>query len=185
MGLPQFIKDNVNISSQEEQEIGSLFHREEFSKGHFLIEQGKICRNMFFLEKGLARYYYYSEEGKEITAWFFAEKQFITALDSFYQHKPTDYYCLLLEDSIVYSIKHPDFEEIFYKSHTMANFLFRAMYEVAYKLSESIFRFQTAQEKYNLLLHDFPFIFQRVQLNCIASYLGITPETLSRLRAVK
>jgi CRP/FNR family transcriptional regulator, anaerobic regulatory protein len=185
MSLPKFINDIVNMTSQEEQVIGTLFHREEFSKGHFLIEQGKICRHMFFLEKGSARYFYYSNEGKEITAWFFTTYNFITALDSFYQHKPTDYYCVLLEDSIIYSIKYSDFEEIFNKSNKMANFLFRSMYEVSYKLSESIFRFQTAQEKYKILLQDFPFIFQRVPLNCIASYLGITPETLSRLRAEK
>jgi CRP/FNR family transcriptional regulator, anaerobic regulatory protein len=185
LSLPKFIKDIVNLSPQEEQEIGSLFQREEFSKGHVLFQPGDICRYMYFFEKGLARYYHYSTEGKEISDWFFAENDFLTALDSFYQQKPTGYYCVLLEDSIIYSIPFSDFEGIFNKSVTMSKFLFRTLYEISYKLSEFIFRFQTAQERYNILLQESPFLFQRVQLSYIASYLGMTPETFSRLRAEK
>src|SRR5512145_2445602 len=121
MSLPKYIKDNANLTSQEEQMIGALFHREEFSKGHFLIKQGEICRHMFFLEKGFARYFYNSNEGKEITAWFFTQYDFLTALDSFYQHKPTNYYCVLHEDSIIYSIEYSDLEIILNKSNTMTN----------------------------------------------------------------
>ncbi|MGD9976445.1 MAG: hypothetical protein AB7S54_00725 [Bacteroidales bacterium] len=73
------------------------------------------------------------------------------------------------------------------KNHNMAKFAFHALYEIAKKMTEFIIsiKFQTAQERYKTLLQDYPFIFQRVQLSYIASYLGITPETLSRLRAEK
>jgi CRP/FNR family transcriptional regulator, anaerobic regulatory protein len=185
MGLPQYIKDFINLPPKEEQEIGDLFRRENYSNGHVFFQPGDICRHVYFCEKGLARFYHISSDGKEITDWFFAENDFLTALDSFYQHKPTDYYCVLLEDSVIYSITFSDFEEIFNNNTTMSKFLFRTLYEISYKLSEFIFRFQTAQERYKILLQESPFLFQRVQLSYIASYLGITPETLSRLRAEK
>jgi CRP-like cAMP-binding protein len=185
LSLPQHIKNHVNLTSQEEQEIGKLFHREEFSKGHFLFHQGDICRHAYFLEKGLARLYHNSSKGKEITDWFFAENQFIAALDSFRKHKPTNFNCVLLEDSIIYSIKSSDFEEMIDKSHAMTKFFFRVMYWGACKLAEPMYQFQTAEERYKTLLQEYPFLFQRVQLSYIASFLGITPETLSRLRAGK
>jgi CRP/FNR family transcriptional regulator, anaerobic regulatory protein len=187
LSLPQHIKNFVNLTYQEEQEIGHLFHREELPKGHLIFQQGEICRRAFFIEKGLARYYHYSHEGKEITGWFFAENQLIAAMDSFYKHKPTNNYCELLEDSIIYSIKLSDLDEMLNKSHTMAIFFFHAMYWGVKKLTEFLYsiRFQTAQERYKILLHDYPFLFQRVKLSYIASYLDITPETLSRLRAEK
>ena len=175
------------MTPREEQEIGELFHREEFSKGHFLFQQGDICRHVFYLEKGLARYYYYSDKGKDITGWFFLENQFLTAMDSFYEHKPTKNYCVLLEDSIVYTINDFEVEEMLTKSHAMAVFLYHAMYWGVKKLTEFLFtiRFQTAQERYKILLRNYPSIFQRAPLHHIASYLDITPETLSRLRAEK
>jgi CRP/FNR family transcriptional regulator, anaerobic regulatory protein len=185
LNLPQHIKNFVNLTSEEEQEIGSLFHRKELPRGHLLFQQGDICHHAYFLEKGLARYYYYSDKGKEITGWFFAENQFIAALDSFRKHKPTNNYCELLEDSIIYSISYSHFEEMINKSHAMAKFFFRVMYWGASKLAEPIYQFQTAEERYKILLQDYPFLFQRVKLCYIASYLGITPETLSRLRAEK
>ncbi len=187
MSLPQYIKNYVNLPAQEEQEIGELFIQEKFPKKHFLFQQGDICRHVFFLEKGLARYYYNSDKGREITGWFFAEIQFISAMDSFFLNNPTKNYCELLEDSIVYSIKHSDLEEMLNKNHAMSIFLFRTMYWEVKKLTEFLFciRFQTAQERYKILLHNYPFIFQRVPFQYIASYLNITPETLSRLRAEK
>jgi CRP-like cAMP-binding protein len=187
MSLPQHIKNKARLPAHEEEIVGSFFIREELPKGYLLFKEGDVCRNVFFLEKGLARYYYNSDKGKDITGWFFAENQFITAMDSFYTHAPTKNYCMLLEDSIVYTIKESDMEVMLNKSHAMAIFLYHAMYWGVKKLTEFLYyiRFQSAQKRYNLLLHDYPFIFQRVQLNYIASYLDITPETLSRLRAAK
>lgn len=187
MNLPPFIKSIADLSPQAEQELSSVFHKEEFPKGHFLFRQGEVCRHIFYIEKGLARIYYNTSGGKEITAWFFAENSFLTAHDSFYQHKPAPSYCELLEDSVVYSLKYTDMEEMMNENHAMAKFAFHAVFELAKKLTEFIngIKFQSAEERYNALMQHYPNIFQRAKLGHIASFLGITQETLSRIRGGK
>ena len=138
-------------------------------------------------KKGLARIYYNTRSGKEITAWFFAENSFLTAHDSFYQQKPAPSCCELLEDSVVYSLKYTDMQAMLNENHDMAKFAFHAVFELAKKLTEFIngIKFQSAEERYNALMFNYPNIFQRARLGHIASFLGITQETLSRIRAGK
>jgi len=185
MNLPSNIKSIANLSPQAEKNLSAVFQRDEFPKGHLLFRQGEVCRHIYYIEKGLARIYYNSSSGKEITAWFFAENSFLTAHDSFYQRKASPGYCELLEDSVVYSLKYTDMESMLNENHDLAKFAFHAVFELAKKLTEFIngIRFQSAKERYNALMHNYPNIFQRVKLGHIASFLGITQETLSRIRA--
>jgi cAMP-binding proteins - catabolite gene activator and regulatory subunit of cAMP-dependent protein kinases len=178
--------DLAKIPQSFEEEFESLITRKELSKGDLLFEQGQVCRHIYFIEKGLARVFYYSASGKEITAWFSAENTFITAVDSLFQHKPTRDFCELLEDSVVYSISYPDFEAMLNKENG-ARLAFHVLFEITRKITEFVIsiKFQTAEERYKTLMNDFPAIFQRAQLGHIASYLGITQETLSRIRAGK
>jgi CRP-like cAMP-binding protein len=187
MNLPPYIKSAANLSTQSEQKIGAIFVRNELSKGQFLFKQGDFCHHIYYIEKGLARIYYHTESGKEITAWFFAENTFLTAHDSFYQHKASPTYCELLEDSVVYSLKYDEVEAMLNENHDMAKFAFHAIFELAKKLTEFInsFKFQSAEDRYNALMNNYPNIFQRAKLGHIASFLGITQETLSRIRAGK
>jgi CRP-like cAMP-binding protein len=187
MNLPLYIKNISNLSDQTEQKLGAVFKREEFPKGHHLYEQGEICQHIFYIERGFARVYYYTAGGKEITQWFFADNSFLTAVDSFYHHKPTMVFCELLEDSVIYSLKYSDMETMLNEEHDLAKLSFHAVYELAKKLSEYIIgiKFQSAEDRYNALMKEYPQIFQRAKLGHIASFLGITQETLSRIRAGK
>ena len=96
-------------------------------------------------------------------------------------------YCELLEDSVVYSLKYSDMEIMLDENHDMARLAFHAVYELAKKLSAYIigFKFQSAEDRYNTLMKEYPQIFKRARLGHIASFLGITQETLSRIRSRK
>jgi CRP-like cAMP-binding protein len=187
MNLPFYIKNIAKLSDQTEQQLSAIFKKEEFHNGHFLYQQGEICQHIFYIEKGFARVYYYSESGREITQWFFAENSFLTAVDSFYHHKPTLVYCELLEDSVIYSLRYTDMEIMLNENHDLARLAFHAVYEIAKKLAEYIIglKFQSAEDRYKTLMKEYPLIFQRARLGHIASFLGITQETLSRIRAGK
>jgi CRP-like cAMP-binding protein len=186
MELSEYFKNTSKLSDSLEEDLKILFAPKEFSKGDHLFKQGEICRHMFYIEKGLVRVYYYSGSGKEITAWFSAENTLITALDSFYYHKPTRDFCEVLDDAVIYPIKFSEFETIL-NSEKGARLAFYILYEITRKMTEFIssIKFQSAEERYKALVKEYPAILQRTSLGYIASYLGITQETLSRIRTHK
>lgn len=186
MELFDYLKNISKLSDALENDLKIPFEPKEFSKGDYLFKEGEICRHMFYIEKGLVRVYYNSVSGKEITAWFSAENTLITALDSFYYRKPTRDYCEVLENSIVYPINFSDFE-IILNSEKGARLAFYILYEITRRMTEYIgsIKFQSAEERYKALIKEYPGIQQRTSLGHIASYLGITQETLSRIRSGK
>ena len=186
MNLPIHIKKMAGLSAADEKDIALVFNKQTLEKGTVLFDVGETCRHIYFVEKGLVRSYYSLQNGKEITAWFSPEQSFFTAIDTFYKQKPTNLTSELVEDSEIYSITFSQLDEMLNKNHAMAKFAFHTILDVTQKKSEYTFnlKFQTAQERYEALLAEYPQIFQRVQLKHIASFLGITPETLSRLRAI-
>lgn len=186
MEIPKHIKKIANLPDSFDEELESILERREVKKGELLFEEGTICHNVFFIEKGLARIYYYSNSGKEITAWFFEENSFFTAIDSFYNHKPTNDFCEALEDSVIYTVKYTELENLLNEQHG-ARLAFHVLFELTKRMTEFIvsIKFQSAEERYQTMIKEYPSIFQRVALGHIASYLGITQETLSRIRAGK
>lgn len=186
MELSEYLKNIAKLSDSLEEDLKKLFGPKKFFKGDLLFKQGEICRHLFYIEKGLVRVYYYSDSGKEITAWFSAEKTLVTAIDSFYYHQPTRDYCEVLEDSVVYPINFSELE-IILNSENGARFAFYILYEITHKMTDFIssIKFQSAEERYRALIKEYPGIQQRTSLGHIASYLGITQETLSRIRANK
>jgi CRP-like cAMP-binding protein len=183
MELSGYLKDNGKYSDSFKEELENLFTLREYSKGDHLFRQGEICRHLFYIKKGLVRVYYNSSSGKEITLWFSAEDTLVTAIDSYYLFKPTRDSCEALEDLVVYTITHSQLETLL-NNEKGAQLAFYIMYEVTRKmadLNDSI-RFRSAEERYISLMSNHPAILQRVSLGQIASYLGITQETLSRIR---
>jgi len=152
-------------------------------KNELLHIENKVCKHSFFIEKGVARIFHF-KDGKEITSHFAFEGQAITAIDSLLQGNKSKYNIELLEDSTLFSISYEEMEKFYQKSIIHERFGRLFLQQVYVDLVERIedIQFHTAQERYDNLLKKQPQILQRVPLKHISSYLGITQETLSRIR---
>lgn len=148
-----------------------------------LLTQGSICRRLYFVEDGALRGYYYLDD-KEITHWFGFENDFVTSFHSFITGKPAVENIQLLEGSILWSIGREELDKLLNEFPDVERLL-RIAYEKYYLRLEERYvnsQFTSAKDRYESLLRQAPHIIERVALGQIASYLGISQETLSRIR---
>ena len=153
-------------------------------KGDVLISHDKICDHLFFIKKGFLRGFHY-QNGKEITSWFGFENDFATSTYSFVSRKPGFENIEVIENSILYVITYHDLN-IIYQMHPEFNYVGRLLTEKYYvDLMERTLclQFQTAKQSYEQLVATHPHILKRASLGHISTYLGISQETLSRIRA--
>lgn len=150
----------------------------------FILKQHRICYNIYFVESGLLRCFYIKNE-KEVNSWFMKEGDVIISVESFLNQSPGYENIQAVEESILHYITYVELQYL-YHSFPEFNFVGRILLEKYYKLSEQrlySLRMQKAADKYKFIMEYFPQIILRVPSKYIASYLGITEETLSRIRA--
>ncbi len=155
-------------------------------KDHFLLREQVVSDYIYFIQKGVARIYYYKNE-KEITEWIAMDRQFFLSITSFLNRTPSHLIIQTIEASEVYGIHHNDFMALADSRHEIERLL-RKMVTRSLILSQqrmNSIQFETAQQRYESLLKNSPNIVQRVPLSYIASFLGVTLETLSRIRSQK
>jgi CRP-like cAMP-binding protein len=155
-------------------------------KDHFLVREQEVCDYIFYIKKGVARIYYYKNE-KEITEWIAMDEQFFLSIISFFERTPSRLIIQVLEPSQVIGIHYNDLTRLAGEYHEIET-LYRKMMTSSLILSQyrmDSIQFETAQQRYIKLLKDSPAIIQRVPLSYIASFLGITLETLSRIRSAR
>ena len=158
----------------------------EVTRKEFILKRGHICRNIYFISRGLIQCYYMIDY-KEISSWFMKEGDIIISVESFFNQKESKESIQALEDSFLFYLSYEELQYA-YEQYPDFNSIGRILTEKYYQLSEQrlySLRLQKAPERYQFLMEHFPQILQRVPLTNIASYLGITLETLSRIRARK
>lgn len=176
----------IGGKSIDAKSIQQHFHKEEIAKGETLIGEGRVARKMYFVKEGILRTFYYDKD-KEVTSWFYVESQFVSSWHSFYAQAPSFENIEAIEDCVLYSISYKDYQELLETDSSFSVFgrkLAEKFIIVLDYFSKS-YQFLTAREKYNLILDTFPGIDQRVSLGLIASIMGASRETLSRIRAGK
>jgi CRP-like cAMP-binding protein len=164
--------------------LESSFTKMMVAKNDFLLTEGKVCKHLYFIESGALRGYYWLD-GKEITYWFGFENDFVTSLYSFTTGQPAVENIQLVEGSIVWSISKDTLHQLCNEYHEIESVL-RLVYEQYYLRLEERFvnaQFKTAKDLYLQLVQQQPHIIERIPLGYIAAYLGISQETLSRIRS--
>jgi CRP-like cAMP-binding protein len=154
------------------------------SKDQLLLREHSVSDYFYFIQKGVARIYYYKND-KEITEWIAMDEQFFLSITSFFERIPSHLVIQTIEPSEVYGIHHNDFMALADKYHDIERLL-RKMVTRSLIMSQvrmDSIQFETAQQRYERLLKNSPNIIQRVALSYIASFLGVTLETLSRIRS--
>ncbi len=171
-GAAQFLLKNTYIKT--------------IKKGKLLLKAGEICTNMYFVSKGVLRGFV-KESEREITTWISADGELVSAISSFILQIPTNENIHAIEDCELIALSHNDLEKLYIKFPSF-NITVRKLTEIYYMHAEHrayIARLKNADQKYQLFLKQYGHLSNRVPVKYIASFLGITLETLSRLRGKK
>jgi len=178
------ISANVKLTTESRTVLLSHMQKDHFPKGHLLVPVGSICNSVYYLERGLSRRFYL-KDGKEVTEDFTAENDFACSINGYITGKADGRQTELLEPSTVWSLPYHDLEKLYDRYHNierLGRFLItRELVEMHERLSS--LQFMSAPERYAAFVTRYPSLLQRVPLGIISSYLGVTQETLSRIRA--
>lgn len=163
--------------------LGSILVPLKFQKGETILEEGKVCRALYFVDKGMVRQYYYKNK-KDVTEHFSFEGRIVFCIESFLKQEPSRLIVEALENTTLYAIPYDELH-ILMESNQEMEMLYRKILEhVAISSQEHADsqRFENAAERYDRLLREKPEIILRAPMVHIASFLQMTPETLSRVR---
>jgi CRP/FNR family transcriptional regulator, anaerobic regulatory protein len=182
--LFQFLSAAHPMSDALKQALTACLRTEKLNKKFILLKERQVCNHVYFVESGMMRSYY-MKNGSQVTSWFVYENDVITSVSSFFSRKPSTEYIQTIEETLVHYIDYDNLQRL-YTEFPEFNINGRLLItKFCLDSEERLYnlRKQNAKDKVKFLQQLHPQIFQRAPLNHIASYLGISLETLSRIRA--
>ena len=181
--LFQYFSKFNPLSKKAEKTIADISSIVTIKKNKDLQPIGHTCKTIYFIKKGVARIYYF-KDGIDITESFFFENSIIARVESLFTGKPSRKAIQILEDAEIIAINANQLFKL-YDTFPEIERLFRKIFEAAYVDTVNRIegmQFHSAEERYNALLDQAPNVLKRVALKYVASYLGITQVSLSRIR---
>ena len=180
----EYIASQLNSKSPQMDDLIENCNTRQILKDEFLLRQGVQSRYIFFVEQGLLKQYSVDEKGKEHILMFAPEKWFVADRESLYFKRPSLYFIkaledsrvVLLEESFINKIAEVDHSFLELNNRLLNNHILHLQNRINSLLSDS------AEERYLSFVQTYPDILLRVPQAMVASYLGITPESLSRVR---
>ena len=171
------------MTHEELDMLESILVPMKYAKNEMILREGETCTNIYWVVKGLVRQYYY-KNGKELTEYMATENNIVMCIESLFRAQPTHLQIKALEPTILIALPKADLEAVAMKSVNI-QILYRKILEESLILSQihaDMLRFESAQDRYQKLIKRQPQLVLRAPLVYIASYLQMTPETLSRVR---
>lgn len=172
------------LSAESREDFASIIHFKSLPKNKLLLDFEKKVTTLFLILKGLARAYY-NRDGVEVTYYFAIDNQFIGGVPSLFDGKPSQSAIQLIEDSQIYYFSYQDFENCCARNHDLERAARKLSSLVILRGQEDVesLRFYSAHQRYQMVEKRHPGIFNRCPLKYIASYIGTSQVSLSRIRA--
>ena len=174
----------VSLNEEETTEVLAAINLVTLKKKQFILQPGEICRYNYFVSAGCTRLYFINRNGQELITQFGIENWWITDYNSLESGHTSNYYLQAIEDSELVSISKKNYDELLLKVPKMERY-FRLILQRTHTATMrriEYFRDQTDEERYRHFVSLFPGFVQRIPQYMLASYLGFTPQFLSKIR---
>lgn len=172
------------MTHEELDVLESILVPMKFAKGEMILGEGEVCENIYYIERGLIRQFYF-KNGKQITEHLGEDRTIFMCIESLFREEPTKLQVEAIEPTTVYALPKRRLEQVALHNVNI-QILYRKILEESLIISQvhaDLVRFETAQDRYKKMCKLSPQVILRAPLVYIASYLQMTPETLSRVRA--
>lgn len=193
--MKEMLKTKRDIARELARKYSTMTHDEldilenvlvpmKFAKGQTILSEGETCKHIYYIEKGLVRQFYF-KKGKEVTEHMAVEGNIVMCIESLFKEEPTRLQVEALEPVLIYALPKARLEEVALHNVNI-QILYRKILEESLILSQvhaDLVRFETAQDRYKKMCKLATQVTLRAPLLYIASYLQMTPETLSRVRS--
>ena len=175
---------DVKLSEEALHAFANILVPMKVLRGHKLVSEGQVCNHMFYVDRGMVLQYY-TKNNATVTEHISHEGDMVVCIESFFLREPSKIVASMIEPGVVYGIPHEEMEAIASHTFELCRLIFK-FYQRALIISQrkaDVLRFETAKERYIRTLRENPEIIRRAPLHNVASFLQMTPETLSRVRA--
>lgn len=177
------LKEKTSLSKPTLEELSLYCNDRTYNKESLILPHNEICKHLYYIEKGLVRIFYY-KKNKEITEWFGTPNNFCFSIISYFDEQPSNLIIECLEKTKLTLIPKKGLDKLSKTNLEVANMLIGLFSKSLIASQKKMYNlhFQTAKQRYENLFNSNPEIIKKVPLQHIASYLGISAETLSRIR---
>lgn len=172
------------LSDDSMTKLSQISTKKSYSKGDFVLKEGGVCKGFYFIAKGLVRIFYHKND-REISEWFAFDGEFCFSIVSYFHQTPSYLMIQCLEDCEVILLDKKGLDALRQSNVEIANLTYQMLANSLILSQERMasVQFETAIQRYSALLKLHPTMLHRVPLHYIASYLGVSAETLSRIRS--